>query len=141
MKGTEPVKGKGMRNLFKQRSYNVFLINEKNTSKLCNHCHSELDKFHLKCHRKRKKGDNTEYSDVEKKSKVHGVLRCKSCKDKGPIESLIFSNKQFSDMELNKSWNDNKYYRVWNRDLNASLNILMKAKYIIQGLNIPESFN
>lgn len=45
MKGLEPTICKRFRRLFRNAGYLVYLINEFRTSKLCNSCHEELDKF------------------------------------------------------------------------------------------------
>jgi len=45
MKGFEPIICKRIRRIFKNAGYDTYLINEYCTSKLCNHCHEELDKF------------------------------------------------------------------------------------------------
>ena len=45
MKGVEPVICRKFRKIFKNAGYETYLINEYCTSKLCNHCHQELDKF------------------------------------------------------------------------------------------------
>ena len=45
MKCLEPVICKRFRRLFRNAGYPVYLINEFRTSKLCNHCNEELDKF------------------------------------------------------------------------------------------------
>jgi len=45
MRGLEPSICKKFRRIFKNAGYKVFLINEFRTSKLCNCCHRELDKF------------------------------------------------------------------------------------------------
>lgn len=45
MKGIEPIICKRIRRIFKNAGYESYLINEYCTSKLCNCCHKELDKF------------------------------------------------------------------------------------------------
>jgi hypothetical protein len=45
MKGLEPVICKRFRRLFKNAGYLVYLVNEFRTSKLCNHCHEEIEPF------------------------------------------------------------------------------------------------
>ena len=45
MKGIEPIICKRIRRIFKNAGYESYLINEYCTSKFCNCCHNELDKF------------------------------------------------------------------------------------------------
>lgn len=45
MKGKEPTITKNIRILFKKNGYELYLINEFKTSKLCNKCHSEVKRF------------------------------------------------------------------------------------------------
>jgi len=145
LKGAEPVKGKEYRRLFKKRGYKVFLIDEFKTSKLCHSCHGELKYFHKKSDRKKK--ENAEDVEDERDAYVHGVLRCKNCYN---MESMNIAERFGKLMSIKKNenpkiWKDGKKYKVWNRDLNASLNILMKAKYEIlkKDTNIifPEIFS
>ena len=72
MKGVEPAINKRFRKLFKNAGYQIFLINEFNTSKLCNGCHCENEKFLRKPSKKKKD---------EGKGKMRlcrGLLRCQS---------------------------------------------------------------
>lgn len=45
MKGKEPVILKKIRRIFKNTGYKTYLVNEFRTSKLCNHCHEEIETF------------------------------------------------------------------------------------------------
>ena len=67
MKGVEPIICK--RRIFKNAGYESYLINEYCTSKLCNHCHKELDKFLIRKSHKPK--------DIKKNKNilVNGLLR------------------------------------------------------------------
>ena len=71
MKGSEPTINKRFRRIFKKAGYETYLINEFRTSKLCNGCHCELEKF-LEKPRYNKK------TRKQEKSLCHGLLRCKS---------------------------------------------------------------
>ena len=90
MKGKEPVICKKFRRLFKNNGYNVYLINEFRTSKICNNCHNdELEKF---IKRKSKKPKNK-----EKEIMIHGLLRCNNVKcnvihnrDKNAVKNMIY---------------------------------------------------
>ena len=75
LRGTAPVKGKGLRKVFKKRGYKVFLISEHKTSKICHNCHGELEKFHRKGDRKKKKTDYKVRTYSETIGYVHVVLR------------------------------------------------------------------
>ena len=67
MKGCEPHIAKLMKRLFKRYGYEVYLIDEYNTSKLCNKCGSENENY-------KHKGEDGHCH------KVWGLLRCKSDK-------------------------------------------------------------
>ena len=69
MKCVEPIICKRIRRIFKNAGYETYLINEYCTSKLCNHCHQELDKFLIRKSKKTK--------DIKKNKSiiVNGLLR------------------------------------------------------------------
>jgi hypothetical protein len=69
MKGVEPIICKRIRRIFKNVGYESYLINEYCTSKLCNCCHKELDKFLIRKSNKPK--------DIKKNKSilVNGLLR------------------------------------------------------------------
>ena len=92
MKGIEPVICKKFRRIFKNAGYENYLVNEFRTSKLCNHCHNELEKFmEVRSHKPRDIKDN-------KKVISNGLLRCQSlmpmCKiihnrDKNAVQNML----------------------------------------------------
>ncbi len=45
MKGKEPIINRRIRKIFRNHKYQVFMINEFRTSKLCNVCESTCDTF------------------------------------------------------------------------------------------------
>ena len=45
MKGSEPHISKILKKLFRRHGYEIYMINEYNTSKLCNKCSCETEKF------------------------------------------------------------------------------------------------
>ena len=55
MKYKEPVICKRFRKIFKKYHYKFYLINEFRTSKLCNGCGCELEKFQWKPHPNKKR--------------------------------------------------------------------------------------
>jgi len=65
----EPIICKRIRRIFKNAGYESYLINEYCTSKLCNCCHKELDKFLIRKSNKPK--------DIKKNKSilVNGLLR------------------------------------------------------------------
>jgi hypothetical protein len=81
MKGKEPIICKKFRRLFKNKGYELYLINEFRTSKLCNECLEELEKFKMN---PSKKPNNKGELRL-----CHGILRCQSVKHK----SEIFHNR------------------------------------------------
>lgn len=77
MKGLEPAICKRFRRIFKNAGYKTFLINEYKTSKICNGCHNELNKFMMKPSKKPKNKGKLEL--------CNGLLRCESVKPKCEI--------------------------------------------------------
>ena len=70
MKGKEPVICKRIRSIFRRAGYSVYLIDEYNTSKICNECSGECETFKEKTIKDNK---------AEKKVvKCWGLLRCKN---------------------------------------------------------------
>ena len=73
MKYKEPIKGKGMRTLFRQNNYKTYLVDEFRTSCMCSICKTEIgrcEKFQIRKNPKPYKSGNI---------LVHGALRCKNC--------------------------------------------------------------
>jgi transposase len=71
MKFKEPVKGKGIRTLFKKNGYQTYLVDEFRTSCKCSKCEGgECNKFML---RENPKPFRTG------QSLCHGLLKCKTC--------------------------------------------------------------
>ena len=73
MKYKEPIKGKGMRMLFKQNNYKTYLVDEFRTSCMCSICKTEIgrcEKFQIRKNPKPYKSGNI---------LVHGLLTCKKC--------------------------------------------------------------
>ena len=75
MRFHEPTKGRGMRSLFKRAGYQLFLVNEYNTSCRCYGCSGgACVKF--------KEVENPRFWKRKERPKVlcHGLLRCTTCK-------------------------------------------------------------
>jgi transposase len=73
MKYKEATKGVGMRKLFRQNNYKVYLVDEFRTSCMCSICKEETgrcEKFQIRKNPKPYKSGNI---------LVHGALRCKNC--------------------------------------------------------------
>ncbi len=68
MKGVEPVINKKFRRIFRNAGYQTFLINEFKTSKLCNCCHNELEKFMIR------QSNKPRDRKANKKCLVNGLL-------------------------------------------------------------------
>ncbi|KAJ2502255.1 hypothetical protein GGH96_001190 [Coemansia sp. RSA 1972] len=95
----EPIQGKGWRRLLKHAGYEVYLIDEYLTSKLCPNCNERLSNTHdvpnPRPWRRR----------IQPKVKCHGLL---SCESKACVE--------FQGKYLREKRSDVKR-RLWNRDL------------------------
>ncbi len=92
MKGKEPTICKRFRRIFRNYGYKTYLINEYKTSKLCNCCHNELEKFMIN------KSKKPKLKKENKDELVHGLLRCKSVKhqceiihnrDKNAVQNML----------------------------------------------------
>lgn len=71
MKYKEPTKGKGFRDLFRKYGYEVYLVNEYNTSCKCSKCEGKCEKFRIRENpRPWRKGNIM----------VNGLLCCNTCK-------------------------------------------------------------
>jgi len=73
MKYKEPIKGKGMRMLFRQNNYKTYLVDEFRTSCMCSICKKETgrcEKFQIRENPKPYKSGNI---------LVHGLISCKNC--------------------------------------------------------------
>jgi len=73
MKYKEPIKGKGMRMLFRQNNYKTYLVDEFRTSCMCSICKTEIgrcEKFQIRKNPKPYKSSNI---------LVHGLIKCKTC--------------------------------------------------------------
>jgi hypothetical protein len=98
MKGKEPVICKKFRKIFRNAGYKTYLINEFRTSKLCNGCEKELEKFmERESKRPRREGE---------REICHGILRCKSVKheseivhnrDKNAVKNMLKIVKEIFD--------------------------------------------
>ena len=79
MKGKEPVICKKFRRIYRNAGYKTYLINEFNTSKLCNCCCEELEYF------KERLSNKPKLKKENKIETVYGLLRCQSIKHKSEI--------------------------------------------------------
>ena len=115
MKGIEPVICKKFRRIFKNAGYKVYLINEFNTSKLCNCCHKELDKFLVRTSNKPR--------DIKenKKTLVNGLLKHTVSNPEGELNQLLCKI-------------------IHNRDKNAVQNMLNIVEHIKKTGKRPEPF-
>jgi hypothetical protein len=73
MKFKEPSKGKGMRKLLQRHGYNVFLVDEYNSSQMCSNGCGILKQIY--------KSDiiNDENLDNARQNPIHKLLRCEIC--------------------------------------------------------------
>ncbi len=88
MRGTLPAISKRILKIFKKFKYEVYVIDEYNTSKRCNECGKENETFYKRKSKKPKLG--------EKEEVVHGLLRCQSLKckiihnrDKNAVKNML----------------------------------------------------
>ena len=106
----EPTKGKSLRKLFKDNGFKLFLVDEYRTSKMSHLLENEQSQ---KMKKFKRISSPRPYRQGNHQL-CHGLLRSK----------YVLNNKS------------NKHL-VMNRDLNGSLNILYKAKCLLQNIEIP----
>jgi hypothetical protein len=112
MKNHEPTKGKSMRKLFKDRGYQLYLVDEFNTSK--RNCESGQEMANCQW-------------DVKHNKYVHRLLGLK-----------ILNNGKEVNKELIKHLLDCGYkVPLMNRDLNGSLNIRNKGLHQLYDSDVP----
>lgn len=73
MKYKEPTKGKGIRKIFRDNGYKLYLVDEFRTSCMCSICKEEIgrcEKFQIRENPKPYKSGNI---------LVHGLISCKNC--------------------------------------------------------------
>ena len=102
MKYLMPTKGIGMRRAI-EKKFDVILVDEFRSSKLCSCCYKELENYKLN------KYELSEYKKHNGKeiNKIHRLLICRSCRSNGL---------------------ENKNITFMNRDMNACINILNISK-------------
>lgn len=109
MKGFPPTKGVGMRRLFKKAGYNkLYLVNEYNTS--CKLYETGQD-----------------------------LVKCRGTRT--PLALTMLTDEKEDLQPLQKRETKNNSYEspeIISRDLNGSLNILLKGKCVIENKEIPE---
>jgi hypothetical protein len=93
MKGKEPVILKKFRRIFKNAGYKTYLVNEFRTSKLCNHCHKEIESF------LERKSNKPKLIKDKKNELVHGLLchtdikpKCEIIhnRDKNAVQNMLY---------------------------------------------------
>ena len=116
MRGLEPTICKKFRRIFKNAGYKVFLINEFRTSKLCNCCHQELDKFLTRASNKPKD------KKKNKKILVNGLLKHSVSNPLGELNQIPLCTI------------------IHNRDKNAVQNMLYIVEHIKKTGSRPEAY-
>jgi len=128
LKGSEPVKGKSIRKLFKDAGYELYLVNEYNTSKKMYKTGEDLEKF-----RKRESVRPHKKGSI---NLVHGLLRIKSKTSNSCTDSIETDSVSQLETENNPQKKIRKT-TIINRDLNGALNIRLKGEMQILNREIP----
>ena len=96
--------------MFRKVGYDVFLLDEHKTSKVCPHCYEEVETFKMRRNPKPYKNNQVA---------LHGLLRCQSnyCQQQCGFPA-----------------------RLWNRDDVATLNQLYIVQQLLTGNDRPAPF-
>jgi hypothetical protein len=116
VRGLEPSICKKFRRIFKNAGYKVFLINEFRTSKLCNCCHQELDKFLIRASNKPKD------KKKNKKILVNGLLKHTVSNPEGELNQIPLCKI------------------IHNRDKNAVQNMLYIVEHVKKTSSRPIAY-
>jgi hypothetical protein len=113
IKGKEPIVTKRLKKALRQEGYEVYLINEYNTSALCHKCEEKTETFkERKSQKPKKKG---------KLEEVWGLLRCTNLKCK------VITKK-------------GKKRSIYNRDYNSCKNMLKIVENIRENGERPKKY-
>ncbi|CAO3630102.1 unnamed protein product [Mucor fragilis] len=116
----EPIRGLGFHRLLKKHGFNVFLIDEYKTSKVCPECHEETAvTFKRVRNPQPRRRHQQRYNAFVTR---HGILRCTN--QNHPAHALPLGT----------------VYRLWNRDLSACLNMIQILASVRAGQGIPPQF-
>ena len=111
MKGKEPIINRRIRNIFRNNGYEVYIINEFRTSKLCNKCESNCNTFH--------KRESKKPKDLDKKTNKRKVIE---------VWGLTLCS-------------NNKCSQIHNRDKNSALNMYKIVESIYRGEGRPKKYS
>ena len=119
MKHIMPTKGVGLKKAISKK-YQVLMIDEYKTSKLCNKCENEL----------------INYKDKNNK-KIHRLLVCMHCKSKNKCDGLESEIITFINRDMNACLNMLKLSSEWIKDKTRNINysrksIIQKPKIITE---------
>lgn len=134
MKYHEPTKDIGMRKLFRKHGFQVYLVKEHRTSKACNRCGHDVETFiKRKSARPWMRARGYEKREKELFEAMDAGLDYSSkmddCLKKKGVEFKVHGLVRCTNGECNSKWN---------RDFNASLNILDAAVHAISNLERPD---
>ena len=91
MKYKEPSKGKSFRKLFRKAGYNIYLVDEYNTSKMNFFNGQENEKFKKRINPRPWKNDIKE---------VHGLLRVKNANNSNPTEWILVNRDKNASLNI-----------------------------------------
>ena len=110
MKGKEPIINRRIRKIFRNNGYEVYMINEFRTSKLCNKCESTCDTFY--------KRESQKPKDFDKKTNKWKIIE---------VWGLTLCS-------------NNKCSQIHNRDKNSALNMYKIVESIYRGEGRPKKY-
>ncbi|KAJ2369550.1 hypothetical protein H4S01_000936 [Coemansia sp. RSA 2610] len=170
MKHQEPIRGKGMRQTLKRMGFEVYLIDEFRTSKLCPDCHGQLQyvkKVTNPRPRKRPTGKGKQPdtgsagSENDERPLVprHGLLGCtsKQCQEQvrqrmelkaqqraeqgtRPVDTVKHTGAVKEKYVDKFDPKHGNHLRVWNRDLVGVSNMRAIFKSLADGDGVPKRF-
>ena len=143
----QPMPGIRLLRLLRQAGIEVLLINEYHTSKLCSKCHQDLT------HAKMVPNPRSYRAAQRPMVPCHGLRRCvsKTCTEE--ITRLMrakWAGQDVLEVDTPEGWtlvkkkggdkDQQTWHRLWDRDINACLNMLTIIQSLRAGRGVPVNF-
>ena len=146
--GTEPTISKRIKMLLKKEKYELYLINEYKTSKVCNGCGGELEKFlrrpkktgYWKRGKKKGKVDQKQKKWVEYSKQLSSLKEVKEAKGTGSKEKRPYEKEVENLCHGLLRCTNTACFTIHNRDKNAVKNMLKITWQVFCGRGRPAEY-